>query len=146
MPFQDLLDIAKFSLEHTIITRRGVTLKQIKGIPMGDPLSPAMTIGTCCWMEHRWLAQLSCDTKEMFKAKRYMDDILLMYIKSARWQDTELIRKFEASECYWPPLELEDGGEDTFLETRFKIGENNCWIGAVGCTAVVCSPGEGELA
>ena len=24
-----------------------------------------------------------------------------------------------------PTVELEDGGEDTFLETRFKIGENN---------------------
>ena len=92
---------------------------------MGDPLSPAMTIGTCCWMEQKWLESLQGQEKEMFNAKRYMDDILLMYIKSTRWQDTELIRKFEASECYWPPLELEDGGEDTFLETRFKIGENN---------------------
>ena len=61
----------------------------------------------------------------MFKAKRYLDDILLLYIKSARWQDIDFVKKFEASECYWPPLELEDGGQDTFLETRFALQNNN---------------------
>ena len=121
MPLQDLLEIAMFSLEHTIIKRKGTILKQVLGIPMGDPLSPAMTIGTCCWMEQRWMTQQHPSIKEMFRAKRYMDDILLMYVKSVRWQDDEFIKRFEASECYWPPLELEDGGEGTFLETRFKI-------------------------
>ena len=123
--FQDLLDIARFSMNHTIIKRQGKILKQISGIPMGDPLSPAMTIGTCCWMEEKWLESLQAQEKEMFKARRYMDDILLMYIKTQRWDNTEFIKKFEKSECYWPPLELEDGGQDTFLETRFKITRNN---------------------
>ena len=110
MPFQDLLDIAMFSLDHTLITRKGIIMKQILGIPMGDPLSPAMTIGTCCWMEQKWLGQQPPETKDMFRAKRYMDDILLMYVKSVRWQDAAFIKHFEASECYWPPLELEEGG------------------------------------
>ena len=38
---------------------------------------------------------------------------------------TEFIKNFEKSECYWPPLELEDGGKDTFLETRFNITKDN---------------------
>ena len=29
--------------------------------------------------------------------------------------------KLIASECYWPPLELEDGAQNTFLETRFAL-------------------------
>ena len=92
---------------------------------MGDPLSPAMTIGTCCWMEQRWLERLQPQEKEMFRARRYMDDIMLMYIKTPRWNNKEFIKKFEESECYWPPLELEDGEQDTFLETRFKLTNNN---------------------
>ena len=29
------------------------------------------------------------------------------------------------SQCYLPPLKLEDGGEGTFLETSFEITGNN---------------------
>ena len=28
---------------------------------------------------------------------------------------------FKKSECYWPPLKLEEGKEGTFLETRFAV-------------------------
>ena len=71
------------------------------------------------------MEKLSQQEKQMFQAKRYMDDILLLYIKSARWQEDEFIKRFEASECYWPPLTLEEGGKGTFLETSFEINNNN---------------------
>ena len=123
MPFTDLLDIAMFSLDHAVIQRDGVLVKQISGIPMGDPLSPAMTIGTCCWMERKWMAGVTDEEKMYFRAKRYMDDILYMYVRSEKWDYRSLRDKFIASECYWPPLELEDGAQHTFLETRFTIEE-----------------------
>ena len=81
MPFADLLDIAMFSLDHAVIQKNGVLFRQISGIPMGDPLSPAMTIGTCCWMERRWMSTVSDTEKLYFRAKRYMDDILFMYVR-----------------------------------------------------------------
>jgi hypothetical protein len=39
--------------------RDGTLLRQVGGIPMGDPLSPGMTIGACGWMEKEWMANLS---------------------------------------------------------------------------------------
>ena len=48
---------------------------------MGDALSPAMTIGTCGWMEREWMTSLHGNAKSKFAAKRYMDDILLFFLK-----------------------------------------------------------------
>ena len=33
----------------------GTIRHQVQGIPMGDPLSPGMTIMTCAWMEREWM-------------------------------------------------------------------------------------------
>ena len=121
MPFADLLDIAMFSLDHALVQKNGVLFRQISGIPMGDPVSPAMTIGTCCWMEKRWMGERSDREKLFFRARRYMDDILFMYLRSGKWDFQGLLDKFIASDCYWPPLELEDGAQNTFLETRFAL-------------------------
>ena len=56
----------------------------------------------------------------MFRARRYMDDILLICAKNATWDSTRFLADFERSECYFPPLELEDGADGTFLETTFE--------------------------
>jgi hypothetical protein len=39
--------------------------------------------------------------------------------------DDERFRKDLSEECYLPPLKLVDGGEGTFLETRFEITADN---------------------
>ena len=62
--------------------------------------------------------------KQFFRAKRFMDDILLVYAKTSRWDSDKFIRDFQASECYQKPLKLETGTDGTFLETRFEIKEN----------------------
>ena len=59
----------------------GRLIRQVGGIPMGDALSPAMTIGTCGWMEREWMTSLHENAKSKFAAKRYMDDILLFFLK-----------------------------------------------------------------
>ena len=92
---------------------------------MGDPLSPGMTIGACAWMEEEWQHQLSDDTQRRFCARRYMDDIMLMYAANESWDHERFCADFEASTCYVPPLKLEEGRQDTFLETRLAVDATN---------------------
>ena len=83
---------------------------------MGDPLSPGMCILTCGWMEGEWLAPIPPSERELFRAARYMDDII-MFISSKL---NKLFHSSVKNECYWPPLKLEEGSGDTFLETFFR--------------------------
>ena len=121
-----LLEIMEFALDNTILVDFDNQLwRQVKGIPMGDPHSPGMTVGTCGWMENEWMQKLDANTKENFIAKRYMHDILLFYVVRPDFDHEEFKKRFCESECYLPPLRLEDGGENTFLETTFEITEQN---------------------
>ena len=54
-----------------------------------------------------------------------MDDILCVYSKNPQWKHEDFVRDFCRSEVYAKPLHLEDGKENTFLETRFKITATN---------------------
>ena len=60
-------------------------------------------------------------SKRFFRAKRFMDDILIIYAKNNTWEYEKFMRDFKSSECYWAPLSLEEGKVGTFLETRFKL-------------------------
>ena len=118
IPFLTLLDVMKFALENTIITDlEGNLYKQLKGIPMGDPHSPGMTIGACAWMEQTWLQTLSSETRSKIIARRYMDDVIIF---SAQDTDTDTLLK----SCYHKPLNLEDARHDTFLETSFSLKDS----------------------
>ena len=125
LPFQVMLDVMEFSLDLAMVKMPdGAILRQGQGIPMGDPLSPAMTIGTCAWMEDEWMQTLSEKDKEFFKAKRYMDDILVVYAKSEAWDHGRFMSDLKKSVCYQAPLKLEPGAAGTFLETRYEIVGN----------------------
>ena len=97
----------------------GTLKKQVLGIPMGDPVSPGMAIGTCAYMEKHFLESLDDNTKQLFRATRYMDDILLFTSKSDKWTQEAFIQHFETN-CYWQPLKLEKGKDNVFLETQFS--------------------------
>jgi hypothetical protein len=125
-PFEMLHDVIEFVLENTLIQDlENQLMKQVKGIPMGDPHSPGMTIGTCAWMEHEWMQTLGDQAKQSFMAKRYMDDIIMLYVNKPNIDSAMLLKDFKKSECYLPPLKLEDAGTDTFLETSFEITADN---------------------
>ena len=49
-----------------------------------------------------------------------MDDVLLCYKQGASWDHERFVADLERSECYHPPLKLEDGKPGTFLETTFR--------------------------
>jgi hypothetical protein len=125
IPFEVMLDVMEFALDNAIVKMPdGQLMRQIGGIPMGDPLSPGMTIGACAWMENEWMQTLTEQDKARFGAKRFMDDILLIKAKNAEWDAKKFTDEFISSECYQKPLELEEGNEGTFLEVRYRIEDN----------------------
>ena len=121
LDFETLLKVLDFSLNQAVCSMKdGRILLQVKGIPMGDALSPAMTIATCAWMEREWMASLDEGAKRRFVAKRYMDDILLLMQRHG-WDRERFAADFQRSECYMAPLCLEEAPEGTFLETMFRV-------------------------
>ena len=58
------------------------------------------------------------------KAKRYMDDILTFYVTNPRFDHGKLLDEFKQSQCYWPPLNLENANNGIFLETQIEIRNN----------------------
>ena len=121
--FEELIDIMDFVLDNTVVQDfDGKLRKQCKGIPMGDPHSPGMTIGTCAWMENAWMDTGNNKDKPL-RIKRYMDDVLTLYAANNQWNHEETIQSLR-EQCYLPPLKLEKGGDDIFLETQFEIKNN----------------------
>ena len=121
IPFEVMHDVMEFALDNTIIKMPGGQLmKQSIGIPMGDPLSPGMTIGACAWMEGKWLDKMR-EQRGHFRAKRFMDDILMITAQAETWDQETFLTGFKQS-CY-ETLNLEEGNDGTFLETRYwKLG------------------------
>ena len=91
---------------------------------MGDAISPGATIITCAWMESEFLNGITPDTRNRFQAKRFMDDILLLYKESHEWDAAKFIQDISTN-CYAHPLELEPGKDGVFLETEYAIKDNN---------------------
>ena len=92
-----MLDMLDFSLDQAIFRLpNGKLIRQMLGIPMGDALSPGMTIGTCGWMEREWMASLDDATKRNFMARRYMDDILLLMRKGG-WDSQRFYEDLKTS-------------------------------------------------
>ena len=102
----------------------GQLKQQTCGIPMGDPHSPGMAIGTCAWMENLWMQTIDSESKQFFTSKRYMDDILTFYVTNPQFDHKKLLNDFKKSQCYWPPLKLEDANNGIFLETQIEIHQN----------------------
>ena len=124
IPFEVMLDVMDFSLDFAIVKMPDGHLKrQIAGIPMGDPLSPGMAIGTCAWMEKEFMNTIPQTVKDNFCARRFMDDVILFYAEHDGWDYERFVREICTFAIYHPPLELEPGKEGTFLETRFRIDD-----------------------
>ena len=73
LSFNQLLEFASFDLNNVFFTLGSTILKQIIGIPMGSPLSPALAIIICAYAEHNFLSSIH-DFK-LLSACRYMDDL-----------------------------------------------------------------------
>ena len=64
-----------------------------------------------------------------------MDDILMFFVESPEWDSEAFCKDFEESTCYVPPLELEAGRQDVFLETSLEIKEGRLryWLKNDNC-------------
>ena len=91
------MSVINFSLDQAISKMRcGRLIRQLLGIPMGDALSPGMTIGTCGWMEREWMTTLHSAVKKKFVAKRYLDDVLL-FLANGGWDHERFYKDFKRS-------------------------------------------------
>ena len=118
IPLDNLVKIAKFSLEHCVTKiNRGKLLRQKQGIPMGDSLSPAFAIGTCAWFEEKWLQTIPTQDRWRIEGVRYMDDVL-MVVNDKGWGKADAW--FGAIEkvggCYPAPLSLKQDDGKHYLE------------------------------
>ena len=121
LPVGTMVEALDFVLDNTLMRMPdGQLMRQVGGIPMGDPISPANAIGTTAWMELEWMRSLDQESKKHFRAKRYVDDILVIYNTNAEWRGADFIRDFKESTCYMAPLRLEPGAPDVFLETKLE--------------------------
>lgn len=72
-----VVDIIAFYLENSFFSVGNVVLRQVWGVPMGGPPSPAIAICLCAYAEHQFLS--SIDTWKFF-GLRYVDDTFLVGI------------------------------------------------------------------
>ena len=118
LPLDELVKIAKFSLEHCLTKIGGGTIvRQVHGIPMGDSLSPALAIGTCAWFERKWLNKLPEGERWRVQGVRYLDDVM-MIVNDAGWgKGKETLANFEKrGSCYPKQLSLSGDDEKHYLE------------------------------
>ena len=79
-----IFKIAKYDIENSYFTSCNHTLRQIKGVPMGSPGSPNYAICFCMYHEHLFSRSLhnytylgsTYDVRRLFRATRYVDDVL----------------------------------------------------------------------
>ena len=89
MPFIDLMEIMQFSLDHAVIKMPDGKLKrQVKGIPMGDNISPGETVIACAWMENEFMGNLQ---EEKIKNILQLADTWMMSSWSARMKQAGIV-------------------------------------------------------
>ena len=74
LTFKQMLDVVQFSLGNAFFTLGDKIIQQTHGIPMGDPMSPAICIATCAHIEMKWFDALPHESKPHVRFTRYLDD------------------------------------------------------------------------
>ena len=73
-----LLNIIYFDIDNTFFTVGNQIYKQIKGVPMGSHLSPALAYLICEYYERRIPLTIPPQRLQFIFGGRYMDDILIV--------------------------------------------------------------------
>jgi len=121
--FKQLMDILEFSLNNAFFTHGDKIIQQKHGIPMGDPMSPAICIGTCAILEKQWMDKLETSIQEKVRAVRYLDDIYMVLNKNGLTNPSDITRDFE-KKCYPKSLTLEQTPPSEFLECLVHTTKN----------------------
>ena len=86
---------------------------------MGDPLSPAICIGTCAHLEAKWFDGLPSDWQTQVRFTRYLDDIFMVANGAAI--DIKQLEEDFTGKCYPTCLKLEDTEHDRYLECKTHV-------------------------
>ena len=78
LTFKQMLEITRFSLDNAFFTLGNKIIQQTHGIPMGDPMSPAICIATCAHIEMKWFDAIPNEIKPHVRFTRYLDDIYMV--------------------------------------------------------------------
>ena len=124
LEYKDMIDVLRFSLTNAVCKLGTRIIRQTKGIPQGDSLSPAVCIGTLAWYENKWMGKLTQRQRNNIKVARYLDDVL--FLANCKEGDHKGIIDSYKKNCYPAGLSLEgDEGENNFLETLMVNTGNN---------------------
>ena len=127
LSFKNLIDIVEFSVNNAFFTLGDKIIQQTNGIPMGDPLSPAICIATCAMFEMSWFDKLTIENKEHLHIKRYLDDIYMVADKNKIPTIAEITRSI-SEDCYPKCLELESTPDDEYLECKVFTDHSSIYI------------------
>jgi len=127
--FNQIRQFVLFDLENVFFTLGITILKQINGIPMGSPTSPALAITVCAHSEYVF-HQSIMDFPRFF-AVRYMDDVhaTCVYRLSDIAERQRAQEIFIALESIYPSsltLECTGEGSTDFLETSISYPSLPC--------------------
>ena len=127
LTFKQMLDIVSFSLENAFFILGDKIIQQVHGIPMGDPMSPALCIGSCAYLEMKWFESLPANIQPHVKFTRYLDDIFMIANIGQNGipeSDFLALKKEFTENCYPPCLELEETPHDEYLECKVQTEGN----------------------
>jgi hypothetical protein len=122
-----LVDIARYELEHAIFRVGSVFLWQQVGLAMGGFNSPPLAVIACAVDEYNWLRSLG-DEARLVRGLRYVDDSTLAIMASPAVADP-IVNSYRTS-CYSGGLILESTGD--CCEGELEILE--CMVAVEGCT------------
>lgn len=105
---QQLVDVARYELEHAIFRVGSVFLWQQVGLAMGGFNSPPLAVITCAVDEYNWLRSLGADAR-LVCGMRYVDDSTLAIFASASVAES-IVQSYRTS-CYSGGLILESTGD-----------------------------------
>ena len=120
LTFKQMLDVVQFSLDNAFFTLGDKIIQQTHGIPMGDPMSPAICIATCAHIEMKWFDALPHEIKPHVRFTRYLDDIYMVANVSGI-QDYDGFLSDFTQRCYPSCLVLERTPDDEYLECKIKV-------------------------
>ena len=117
---EDLMNIVKFCIDNCLTMVDGCVYHQNHGVPMGDPLSPPISIATAAVYEKLWAKQHTHHASNKLHLKRYVDDVIGFAIGN---EGKDLANDF-IKNCYPKELSLTESSATQYLETNIHAHGN----------------------
>ena len=136
LTFEDILRICSTDIRTCFFASLSTILRQVVGVPMGSPGSPAYAICICMYYEHQFHASIHDyltlirvrDPSRCFRFMRYVDDVFGLVAWDARRPHTRILAQHIihvlAQNTYHPNMHLKEvpsHGWFPFLEALINV-------------------------